>query len=154
MFKKPLLFLMLLVLHDCLSMETQDQAYQEDQPISPTLDGLPEEIQEMIFKEVLKQSIDELKIPISGNDSLEEPQNRELLLDFVQRYSYIMHNLRLINRKYNDLILNLQDYVNYLLVLKLGKLTADQKFNALLCFIKLRRSTFIIAALLSFNYSS
>lgn len=153
MIKKFLLFLMLLVSLNSFSMELQDQlSEKQNQFPSLTLDTIPEEIRQIILSlYILKSSIDELPVPISGNDCLEEPQHNDIrLLDFIQRYAYLMKNLKLINKTINNSIINLQSYINYFLVLKLSKLTIDQKCNALLSFIELKNSNFIVAALLSF----
>lgn len=153
MIKKFLLFLMLLFSLNSFSMELQDQlSEKQNQFPSLTLDTIPEEIRQIILSlYVLKSSIDELPVPISGNDCLEEPKHNDIrLLDFIQRYAYLMKNLRLINKTINNSIINLQSYINYFLVLKLSKLTIDQKFNSLLSFIQSSNSNFIAASLLSF----
>lgn len=152
MLKQTLLFLMLFTLKTCFSMEAQDQTYQEIlEPITPTLDGMPYELQEMIFKEVLKQSVDNLRIPISGKDRLKKPKIDSASWDFECLYSRMIQNLRLINHKYDSLILNLGNYVPYFLYLKLRKLTFRQKFNVLLRFLESsQNSCLLIVSLLSF----
>jgi len=113
-----------------------------------TFDGMPNEITEIILMESLKSSIDELKLPISNTNHLEVQGNLDHLLSFAQHFLHIRETSLLINKRCNNLIPTF--YVKHLLILKLNKLTVDQKFNALLSFMKLKKSGFVIAALLSF----